>query len=82
MDLCGSKNEIMTTFSWHFLIKRARNGNAEAQFEVGKMLVEQGKLKRAVCFLEHASLRGNLEAEKYLHCLAKKICNRFHEKTV
>lgn len=58
-----------------FLIKQARKGDAEAQFKVGKFLIKQGKLKRAICFLEHASLRGNLEAEKFLHCLTNRACN-------
>jgi len=60
-------------FPLKLMMQRAQFGDMEAQFELGKFLISQGKIKRAICFLEYASIRGHLDAEKILHDLTQSI---------
>jgi len=49
-----------------FLINKVRQGDLNAQFEIGKYFLEHHKPKWGIRVLENASLYGHLEAEKYL----------------
>ena len=72
---CLKHEEMMLNhkFLLKALIEKAHQNNPDAQFLLGKYFLKHHKPNWAKNLLEMASLYGNLEAEKYLHCISHQI---------